>query len=536
MAAIVDEPREALSTPSPDEPEPPRSISRGSVHRFQLVAVVAVVGAGVPYLWVLWDLWTGSVDPLRINESKFEPGSVIYDVQARALMHGHLALPPGSIGDEAFVHLGRTYTYFGLFPSVIRIPILLVTHSLDGRLSALSLLAAWVVTAVFASLLLWRTRMMIRGDVPLGWAEAVSYGFVVFSVLAGSVLVSLASTPNAYVEDEAWGVALACGSFFALLGVVERPSWGRVTTCGALVLLTNLNRGTSGYGCILATILLAVWFALGRAGPERKRWAVPVLAAGLVAMLVGSAVDYAKFNQFFGYPVSEQLLYKVYGFAHVNGGKHYSLHFLPATLQAYLSPGGLRVTSVFPYLTVPDLPNQLIAHTPLFNRGNSASVPASMPLLFAVGVWGVICVFAPRRPVMVRSLRVLLVSAAAIAGAMLIYGTVYERFLGDFMPLLVVASAAGAVDIWHRLNGKTHSMRTLVVAGDRRFRPLRIRGQHGNRRGASNQLDTGASRQLPARREDRKRHHRPSTLERRRQGRQLPYASSDRHGVHQGSV
>ncbi len=305
-------------------------MSRGYVRRFQLVAVVAVVGASVPYLWVLWDLWTGSIDPLRSDESKIAPGSVIYDVQARALIHGHLALPPNSIGDEAFIHHGRTYTYFGLFPSLIRMPILLVTHALDGRLAGLSLLAAWVVTALFVCLLLWRVRVVIRGDVPLGWAEAVSYGFVVFSVLAGSVLVSLASTPNAYVEDEAWGVALACGSFFALLGVVERPSWGRVTTCGVLVLLTNLNRGTSGYGCILATILLAVWFALARAGAERKRWAVPVLGAGLVAVVAGSAIDYAKFNIFFGYPVSQQLLYKVYGFAHINGGKHYSLHFLPS--------------------------------------------------------------------------------------------------------------------------------------------------------------------------------------------------------------
>ena len=65
-------------------------------------------------------------------------------------MHGHLSLPNGKIGLLAFVHDGRQYTYFGLFPSLLRIPIFLFTHSLDGHLTALSLSGAWVVTAIFS--------------------------------------------------------------------------------------------------------------------------------------------------------------------------------------------------------------------------------------------------------------------------------------------------------------------------------------------------------------------------------------------------
>jgi hypothetical protein len=61
-------------------------------------------------------------------------------------------------------------------------------------------------------------------------------------------------------------------------------------------------------------------------------------------------------------------------------------------------------------------------------------------------------------------MRILLVVAAASAGSMLIYGTVYERFLGDFMPLLVLASSIGVVDIWHRLDGSRQLGRRAVVA------------------------------------------------------------------------
>jgi len=132
--------------------------------RFTWAVVIGIAVVTVPYLWTLWDLWYGGIDPLRsVAPSNF------YDVQARAFFHGHLYIPNGSIGIEAFVYQGHSYTYFGVFPALLRMPILLVTSSLDGRLTAPSLLLAWIVTGVFTSLLIWRTRNLVRGAAPLGW-------------------------------------------------------------------------------------------------------------------------------------------------------------------------------------------------------------------------------------------------------------------------------------------------------------------------------------------------------------------------------
>jgi hypothetical protein len=122
-----------------------------------VLAGLAVVGA--PYLWVLTDLWNSSPSLLR-TASPDGFASNFYDLQARAMLHGHLYITNGALGDEAFIHAGRQYTYFGLFPSLLRIPILLVTHSLDGRLTAFSMLMAWLVTALFSSLLVWRVRTL----------------------------------------------------------------------------------------------------------------------------------------------------------------------------------------------------------------------------------------------------------------------------------------------------------------------------------------------------------------------------------------
>ena len=125
----------------------------------------------VPFLWILWSSW-GPANLLRpsVYQDNF------YDLQARAMFHGHLSLATGSLGIEGFVHDGRTYTYFGLFPSIIRMPILLVTSSLDGKLTPTYMLLAWLLTGLFTSLLLWRVRFLVRGDVVMGWTEATAFG------------------------------------------------------------------------------------------------------------------------------------------------------------------------------------------------------------------------------------------------------------------------------------------------------------------------------------------------------------------------
>ena len=64
----------------------------------------------------LGSLVESSANPLRL----LSPDN-FYDLQARAMLAGRLYLPNGSIGIEAFIHDGHQYTYFGLFPSLLRL-------------------------------------------------------------------------------------------------------------------------------------------------------------------------------------------------------------------------------------------------------------------------------------------------------------------------------------------------------------------------------------------------------------------------------
>lgn len=103
----------------------------GSRRRFVIAATAGTAVVLVPYLYILWDLLTGTVDPFRsVSPSNF------YDLQAQAIIHGHLSVPRGALGIEGFIHDGRTYTYFGLLPSLLRIPLLLVVPHTAGHLTA----------------------------------------------------------------------------------------------------------------------------------------------------------------------------------------------------------------------------------------------------------------------------------------------------------------------------------------------------------------------------------------------------------------
>ena len=432
--------------------------------RYTVAVVIGFALAAVPFLWTLWGPYES---PNFFRNTVYE--SNFYDLQARAMLHGHLWLANGTIGIEAFVHDGRQYTYFGLFPSLIRMPILLLTSRLDGKLGAPLILAAWLLTGLFASLLIWRVRILIRGQAPMGQAEAVSCGVLMATIMGGSVFVFLAATPYVFNEDLAWSICLTVGSFFALLGVLERPSWGRVIASLALILVANLDRVTTGWACVIAACLIAVWFGLGRGGQENRRWFLPVFGAGVIPLVIGAAVNYAKFGVPFGVSNFSQVFTMVNAyrrrFLAANHNSEYGPVFTPSTLLAYLRPDGLRLSTNFPFVTLPAVPPSALGGVLFDRRYRTGSLPASMPLLFLLSCWGLVTAFRPKPIGRVALTRILLLAALIAAAALFIWGYIAPRYLADFIPFLVVASAVSMVDIWRRMERRTSSMQVgaLVV-------------------------------------------------------------------------
>ena len=236
---------------------------------------------------------------------------------------------------------------------------------------------------------------------------------------------------------------------------------------GVLVLCAALNRTPTGYACIIAAGLVAVWFALGRGGTEQRRWTVPLLGVAGVPFLASCAVTYAKFGIPIGLPMADQVWASVNAhrrhFLAANGGKAFSFAFLPSTLWAYLQPFGLRLTSLFPFMTPPTAPAAALSGAVLDQTYPTASIPATMPLLFLLTCWGVVTAFRRKAIGQVRLTRIVLVAAAAGTAGVLLWGYISERYMADFMPLLIIGGAIGLIDVWRRLDGRSRKVRGRVL-------------------------------------------------------------------------
>ena len=433
-----------------------------SKRRFITAVLIGIAAVSVPYLWVLFDLWTGKINGLRsVAPDNF------YELQARGMFAGHFYVPTGSLGIEGFLHAGRTYTYFGIWPSIIRMPILVFTHAYDGALTAPSLLVAWLLTGLFTALLVWRIRILIRGSVVMGRAEAASCGVLTAAILGGSVLIYIAANPSTYDEDFAWSVALVIGALFTLLGMMERPTAKGAIATGLLILAANLNRSPTGYACIIAAFLVAGWFALGKGGRDQRKWALWMALAGIIPLLASCAVTYAKFGLPFGLPMADQEWAHINAhrraFLAANGGKAFSVGFIPSTFWAYVNPTALRFSSLFPFIAAPATPAHAVNAVVLDQTYATTSITAASPLLFLLSCWGLVTAFRPNGIGNVRLTRLILIGAAAATGGVLVWGYIAYRYVSDLMPLLIVASIIGLIDIWRRLHGRSARTRGWVL-------------------------------------------------------------------------
>lgn len=439
----------------------PLAVSR-DVRRFSIASASAVVVAAVPYLYVLWN---GRWDPLRtgVPERYF---SSFFELQARALARFRWNVPEGTLGIEAFVVDGRTYTYFPPFPSLVRAPVLAFTDRFDGRLTAPSILLAWLVTAAFTSLLVWRVRGLVRPGCALGRLEAVAVWLFMIGVLAGSSLVFIGAVPWVYHEPFAWGVAGSVGAMFGLAGVIERPGAARIWFTGAMTLVAVWSRTTMGWGCVGAVAVTAAWLALRRDRPARAVIG-GVALAGAMPFAAGALVTYQKFGQPFMHPLSSQvwtgLNAQRRAALEANGGSLLGPQFLPSTLQTYLRPDGIRFTSLYPWITLPARPPSVHGvGGALFDQTyRTASITAFMPLLVVLAALGIVAAVATRR----AGLLVPIFGAGLATGGVLLYGYIGNRYVADFMPLLIVGGAVGLVGAFTWLEDRTVLIRRSTTAG-----------------------------------------------------------------------
>lgn len=370
-----------------------------------------------------------------------------YDGQARALFDGHLDVDPSVPGFEGFRIGDKTFIYQGLTPTILRLPILGLTHSLDGRLTGLSMLVAFGVTMTYIAAASWQIRVLLRSYAPIGRAEFVLSAVATFGIGTGSILF-LASRAWVYHEAQLWGVALSLGSLVHLTywltsvhqsddtpdrdigeGGASRLAWMNLLASVMLAGLALNTRSSIALGPFAALAIVGVLLIAGMAAakvddhsfagrlirrlfvttgwkPRRSARqglaALAILVLGLSAGLGSYAtVNYARFGSAFGVPLDRQMLVENdlarREALDANDGSLFGLQFAPSVALQLLRPDALATRSAFPYLGFPENRPSVIGSAVFAERDWSSSVPASEPLLFLGALVGLVVLAAPRR-------------------------------------------------------------------------------------------------------------------------------------------
>ncbi|MEP6624073.1 MAG: hypothetical protein ABJC79_06505, partial [Acidimicrobiia bacterium] len=379
-----------------------------------------------------------------------------YEVQARAFRHFNWNIPNGSLGIEGFVIHRQTYEYYGPWPALLRMPLMKLFPGMNGRWTQPFMLIAFILALAAVTRLGWQIRTWVRGSgVGVSRAEWWWTALFTFGVGAGSVLVFLGSQAWVYHEAEVWGAALSLAAFAALAEFLATARWRTLAWAGLFATLAINSRASVGFGPIAALLVLGAATLLPWAGrrfglPEglanwRSRFRIG--AAAGIPILTYMYVNYSKFGSLFVFPSNKQI------FSHAgvyrremlaqNANSLFGLKFFPTAAIQYLRPDALRFRSLIPFVDFPDQAKVIGKHVLFDTIEPTSSVPSSMPVLAVLALIGIVCLVSRRRGRAVAPVWVLAIGAFAGAITVVPYSYIAQRYMSDFVPLLVILASVG---------------------------------------------------------------------------------------------
>ncbi len=424
--------------------------SRRTRRRVRISTALGLGLGGLPFFLTLFD-W--AKDPTR---TALAPGyfSHFFDLQARALLDGRLAVPEGSLGIEGFLHDGKTYTYFPPWPALLRLPVLMTTHEYDARLTLISMALAWVVIAVMLTKLVWLLLPMLTGTDEVSGTRAA--GVVVFLAggTGGTFITYDAGLPWVYHEVYMWAVASAIGALYWMVRVLRAPDRTGLKWLFVFGLLAVGSRATEGWAVCLTVIAMALWWRF-RGRPDQRRWWRWLLVVGMVPLAVSITINELKFGTIYMFPLQDQVWTTISEQRRdalaANGGTLTGPQFFTTSFMAYFRPDGIRFVDVFPWITLPADPAPSYNGAVVDQSYRTGSVTAFMPLFLLLEIVALVAVFRPRVRPELRMLRWPMTTGVLITGGVMGYGYYSTRYASEFVPALTFGAAVATCLIVGRL-------------------------------------------------------------------------------------
>jgi len=285
----------------------------------------------LPVLALLFDLvvggWFVTFGNGAFLSDKNQIFPFFFDAQADALLKGELNVPCDVIGVEAYIVNEKCYGYFGITPSLFRIPLNLAWPGYRGQWAPLSMFAATLVFLFVAFRLIDKVRSALFANCPQDFQFHFLSAVYLLALGLGSTSIFLLSRPVMYHEAIVWSVSLALAAMSLLFDYVVSGSVRWLFCAGVLAMLSVNTRPTGGAaaigacGLIPLLALLLEWRRLSGSASLSVKMRDALIGAGLATLSLGVylAVVHGKFGRFEVMPVRYNAVYTPERLARIDG-------------------------------------------------------------------------------------------------------------------------------------------------------------------------------------------------------------------------
>lgn len=359
-----------------------------------------------------------------------------YDTQARSLTHGHFDIPAEVAGIEGFVIDGKTQIYFGIGPTLLRLPLSGVSDVFDRRLSLLSELLALSVLGLAAARLLKKARPLV-----VGAPNGQPWWFAAFAASAtlGTPLLFFASSPLVYHEAELWGAAAGLAGLDLVLRWWREPTRRHLIEAVALATFAVSCRPSSGLSPAIALGIFGLVLAW------RRRWmeALVILVASVIPLIAFAITNWARFGSLFSVPFPLQVFSQFnenrQAMLRDNNGSFFGLKFAPTNIVRYLSPIAISFERLFPFVAWPAKAT-VYGNVTFDTVDRSGSIVTGAPMFIPLALVGAWWTLVRDRT---RQWSVISIAAVVSTFSTITIAYVAHRYLADLVPALLVFACAG---------------------------------------------------------------------------------------------
>jgi len=382
-----------------------------------------------------------------------------FTAQAEAILSGRLWVSFADGADECFVSSDLCYGYFGLTPSLLRIPFVGIAGG-SGMTDIFVFvgLALGIIGSIVLVNVIYRGLATGLDAAPDRRLARLAYLGALTVAGPGNLYVAL-TLPTGYEE------AIIFGSMFSTWGIVALVLWfrsGETRWLGwtTLAFVLGANTRPSVIPISIAAAFVIIAFVLvnwrKRTNSPAVAWAV---AMGVLPIGTSVAVWFAKFGVFLPPLAINEWVMKTDRWKNImaaNGGHDSWWGFIPTNLVQYLRPDSLFWNDGYLKAVRPKFADVLIL-PPLEGNGifvsPMASLTALVPavvLLVAVALWKtprLVSAMSDGKPMpRLVSVGVAAVGWSALALLAINVG-LQNRYMGDLIPAITISAALGSAAI-----------------------------------------------------------------------------------------